>query len=174
MFLWLGVTVGFLFFWLIGLMSELQRSETIDLQRLMHLPVALGQMFLINYVTSLATISIVIAGPGLTGLALGLAISRGPLLLLLLPLAWAMIFMVSAWTYCLRGWLAAMMNNLSAGAPSSWASPSRSSWPLNCPTSISMCWEAGIGIKLPAANPRQPPNRTPPRLRPDTRQLWTG
>lgn len=111
MFLWLGVTVGFLFFWLIGLMSELQRSETIDLQRLMHLPVALGQMFLINYVTSLATISIVIAGPGLTGLALGLAISRGPLLLLLLPLAWAMIFMVSAWTYCLRGWLAAMMNN---------------------------------------------------------------
>src|SRR5712671_6117839 len=40
---WFGVTGGFLFFWLIGLVAELQRSETIDLQRLMHLPVALGQ-----------------------------------------------------------------------------------------------------------------------------------
>src|ERR1019366_3285090 len=38
--IWLGITVGFLFFWLIGLLTELQRSETIDLQRLMHLPVA--------------------------------------------------------------------------------------------------------------------------------------
>src|SRR5678815_4738622 len=32
-------------------------------------------------------------------------------MLLLLPLAWSMVFMISAWTYCLRGWLAAMMNN---------------------------------------------------------------
>jgi len=111
MFLWFGLTVAFLFFWIIGLMAELQRSETIDLQRLLHLPVGLGQMFLINYVASLATPSIIIAGPGLTGLALGLAYSRGPALLLLLPLVWGMIFMVSAWTYCLRGWLAAMMNN---------------------------------------------------------------
>jgi len=30
---------------------------------------------------------------------------------LLLPLAWSMVFMISAWTYCLRGWLATMMSN---------------------------------------------------------------
>src|SRR5580658_4757103 len=40
---WLGMTAAFLFFWTIGLVTELQRSETIDLQKLMHLPAALGQ-----------------------------------------------------------------------------------------------------------------------------------
>jgi len=34
---------GVSLFWLIGLLAELQRAETIDLQRLMHLPVALGR-----------------------------------------------------------------------------------------------------------------------------------
>src|ERR1022692_858821 len=52
MLMWLVVTLFFLFFWMIGLLTELQRSETIDLQKLMHLPVALGQMFTINYVVS--------------------------------------------------------------------------------------------------------------------------
>jgi len=35
---WLGLSAAFMFFWLIGLISELQRSETIDLQRLMGKP----------------------------------------------------------------------------------------------------------------------------------------
>ena len=109
--MWLGVTAAFLFFWLIGLVAELQRSETIDLQRLMHLPVALGQMFVLNYVASHLALSIILMVPAMTGLALGLAFSRGPAMLLLLPLAWSMVFMISAWTYCLRGWLAAMMSN---------------------------------------------------------------
>ncbi|MBI3191620.1 MAG: hypothetical protein HYZ36_03065, partial [Pedosphaera parvula] len=108
---WLGVTLVFLFFWLLGLMTELQRSETIDLQRLMHLPVALGQMFAINYLASHFTLSIVLMAPGMLGLAFGLAFSRGPAMLLLAPLAASMVFMITAWTYCLRGWLAAMMSN---------------------------------------------------------------
>jgi len=111
MVVWLGVTGAFLFFWLIGLLSELQRSETIDLQRLLHLPVALGQLFVVNYIVSLASLSVVLTLPAMTGLALGLTYSRGATMLLLLPLAWSMVFMISAWTYCLRGWLAAMMNN---------------------------------------------------------------
>ncbi len=109
--IWLGATAGFLFFWLIGLLAELQRSETIDLQRLMHLPVALGQMFVVNYLASHFALSIILLLPAMTGLALGLAFARGPAQLLLVPLAWSMVFMISAWTYCLRGWLAAMMSN---------------------------------------------------------------
>jgi hypothetical protein len=109
--IWFGVTVAFLLFWLIGLLAELQRSETIDLQRLMHLPVALGQMFVINYVASHLALSIILMVPAMTGLALGLVYSRGPVMLLLLPLAWSMVFMISAWTYCLRGWLATLMSN---------------------------------------------------------------
>ena len=109
--IWLGLTLVFLLFWLIGLMAELQRSETIDLQRLMHLPVALGQMFVVNYAASHLAFSIILMVPAMTGLALGLTFSRGPLLILLLPLAWSRVFMITAWTYCLRGWLATMMSN---------------------------------------------------------------
>ena len=108
---WCGVTAAFLFFWMIGLVHEIQRSETIDLQRLMHLPVALGQMFIINYIASYFALSLVIALPAMMGLALGLTLSRGPAMLLLVPLSLGLIFTVTAWTYCLRGWLAALMSN---------------------------------------------------------------
>jgi len=108
---WLGVTLAFLLFWLIGLLQELQRSESIDLQRLMHLPVGLGQMFVINYLASHLAFSILVAVPAMMGLALGLAISRGPAMLLLAPLALGMVSMITAWTYCLRGWLAGLMSN---------------------------------------------------------------
>ncbi len=108
---WFGLTAAFLFFWLIGLINELQRSETIDLQRLMHLPVALGQMFAINYAASHFALSIIIVVPAMMGLTLGLVISHGPAMLLLAPLALSLVFMVTAWTYCLRGWLSAMMGN---------------------------------------------------------------
>lgn len=111
MFVWLIVTVAFLFLWAVGLLIELQRSEAIDLQRLMHLPVRLGQIFLINYIASHFAFSLVIAVPASIGLSIGLALVRGPLMLLLLPLSLSMIFMVTAWTYCLRGWLAALMIN---------------------------------------------------------------
>lgn len=108
---WFGVTVFFLFFWMIGLLTELQRSETIDLQKLMHLPVALGQMFVINYLVSHFAISIILVVPVMLGLGIGLAIARGPEMILMIPLALSMVFMVTAWTYCLRGWLATMMTN---------------------------------------------------------------
>src|SRR5450432_2802975 len=111
MLVWLGATVVFLFFWMIGLLTELQRSETIDLQRLMHLPVALGQMFGINYFVSHFSLSIILVVPAMFGLGIGLAIERGPAMILLIPLALSMIVMVTAWTYCLRGWLATMMTN---------------------------------------------------------------
>jgi ABC-2 type transport system permease protein len=111
MFIWLGVTIAFLFLWTIGLLTELQRSETIDLQKLMHLPVALGQMFVINYLVSHFTLSIIVIVPAMLGLAIGLVFSRGFEMSLLIPLALSMIFMITAWTYCLRGWLATLMTN---------------------------------------------------------------
>ncbi len=111
MMVWFGVTVFFLFFWMIGLLTEFQRSETIDLQKLMHLPVALGQMFAINYLVSHFSLSIILVVPLMLGLGIGLAISRGPEMILLIPLALSMVFMITAWTYCLRGWLATMMTN---------------------------------------------------------------
>jgi hypothetical protein len=108
---WFGATAVFLILWMVGLLTELQRSETIDLQKLMHLPVALGQLFVVNYLVSHFTLSIIVMVPVMLGLAIGLVIARGPEMALLIPLAFSMVVMITAWTYCLRGWLASMMSN---------------------------------------------------------------
>ena len=106
-----GVTCLFLFFWTLGVMTELQRSETIDLPRLLHLPVSLRGVFLVNYIASLLTPSIILFLPAMIGLCFGLMWSRGWAMAWLLPLELAFVFMLSAWTYCLRGWLASLMSN---------------------------------------------------------------
>ena len=111
MSVWLGFTVVFLFVWVTGLLANMQRSESIDLQQLMHLPVPLGRIFVFNFLASHLTPSLAIAIPAIIGLASGLVVSRGATMLLVLPLALGTVFMVTAWTYCLRGWLAAMISN---------------------------------------------------------------
>ena len=55
--------------------------------------------------------SLLLLVPGMLGLSLGLAFGRGPIFLLLVPLALSCVFMITAWTYCLRGWLASLMTN---------------------------------------------------------------
>ena len=74
---WVGMTAVFLFFWTLGLITELQRSETIDLPKLMHLPAALGQLFVVNYIVSHFSLSLVIMVPAMMGLAVGLIVSKG-------------------------------------------------------------------------------------------------
>src|SRR5215472_16671845 len=106
-----GLTVGFIFVWIVGLLTELQRSEAIDLQRLMHLPVALRPMFIINYLASHLVLSVALVVPSVLGLALGLAFGGHVLLFAIAPLFLSMVFMITAWTWCLRGWLASLMAN---------------------------------------------------------------
>src|SRR5438876_701411 len=53
LYVWDGIVVGFLFLWAIGLLTELQRSEALSLQKFLHLPVSLTGAFLINYISSL-------------------------------------------------------------------------------------------------------------------------
>lgn len=111
MLIWDGLVMVFLFLWMIGILAELQRAELIDFSRLLHLPVSLRDVFLLNYVSSHFSLSLAVMVPGTLGLAAGLAISRGPAMLLLVPLAIGFFFMITAWTYCLRGWLASLMVN---------------------------------------------------------------
>jgi MFS family permease len=108
---WDAVLFVFLIFWLTGLMVEIQRAESIDLARLLHLPVTLDQVFIFNYLASLLTPSILIFVPGMLAVCLGLMISRGPWMVLMIPLLAGFILLLTAWTYCLRGWLAALMSN---------------------------------------------------------------
>ncbi|MBI3882259.1 MAG: hypothetical protein HY301_19650 [Verrucomicrobia bacterium] len=111
MITWDVVAALFCFMWLIGMVAEIQRSETIDLQRLMHLPVRLGPLFLVNYAASHLAFSVIVMVPAMIGLGLGLVIGSGPWFFLVVPLALSLVFAVSAWSYCLRGWLAALMVN---------------------------------------------------------------
>ena len=108
---WDGVVAVFLLFWFSGLMVEIQRSESIDLAKLLHLPVTLRQVFVFNYLASHFTPSILMFVPGMMGLCAGLVFGAGPSMALMAPLALGFVFMVTAWTYCLRGWLAALMIN---------------------------------------------------------------
>ncbi len=101
----------FLFFWTAGIVAEIQRSETIDLRRLMHLPVTLWEAFVLNYVVSFFSLSILVVAPAMVGLAFGLSAGRGLAMTLLFPLVAGFFFMITAWTYCLRGWLVALMVN---------------------------------------------------------------
>jgi len=108
---WDLLVAAFLFFWMIGLINELQRSEMIDIGRLMHLPVSLRDIFLVNYIASHLTVSIIVFLPAMLGLCLGLILGGRWSMILMFPLVLGVVFMVTAWTHCLRGWLAALMMN---------------------------------------------------------------
>lgn len=108
---WVGMTVLFLFTWMISILAEVQQAESIDVRRLMHLPISLRQVFLINYLASLFSPSLILAVPATGALALGLVLSRGPQFLWLYAVLFAFFFSLTAWTYCLRGWLVNLMTN---------------------------------------------------------------
>ncbi len=111
MYVWDGYIVGFLFCWMIGLISEMQRADTLSLDKFLHLPVSLKGAFLINYFGSLAGVTMALFAPMAAGLTLGLIAGRGPTMLLLIPLVLAFIFGVTAVTYLFQGWLASLMSN---------------------------------------------------------------
>lgn len=111
LYVWDGLVVGFMFFWGIELLTELQRTETLSLSKFMHLPVSVQGAFLINYVSSLLRLSLILFVPAWFGLALGLVFRHGARLLPALPLTAAFLLMVTALTYQFQGWLAALMSN---------------------------------------------------------------
>ncbi len=111
LYVWDGLVVTFLFTWMIGLLIELQRSEVLSLDKFLHLPVSLKGAFLINYCSSLLSPSLIILLPAMVALSLALVITRGPVMLLILPLLAAFFLMVTAVTYQFQGWLASLMVN---------------------------------------------------------------
>src|SRR5262249_785244 len=86
LFVWDGLVLAFLFSWATGLVAELQRSEVLSLEKFLHLPVSLTGAFLINYLSSLFSLTMLIFLPAMLGLALGMVFAEGPIMLLLLPL----------------------------------------------------------------------------------------
>ncbi|MBS0260979.1 MAG: ABC transporter permease [Planctomycetes bacterium] len=106
-----GLVIGFLFFWMIGLITELQRTEPLSLLKFLHLPISVNGAFLINYLASLVRVALVLFLPIWLGICLAIVWVKGPLSLLALPALAAFVLMVTAVTYQFQGWLASMMTN---------------------------------------------------------------
>jgi len=111
MMTWLGLTLGFLFFWTGGLVTELQQSDSMSIKSLLHLPVSLGWVFVYNYLGTFVSFSIALFLPAMVGLSAAMLVVFGARMLLALPLMFAFFLMVTALTYQLRGWLARLMEN---------------------------------------------------------------
>ncbi len=111
MLAWDALIVGFLFFWSIGLVTELQRTEPISLSKFLHLPVSVNGVFLINYMSSLVRLSMLVCAPVMLAFSLALISVKGVMLLPVLPLLAAFVLMVTALTYQFQGWLGSLMSN---------------------------------------------------------------
>lgn len=111
LYVWDGIVLAFAFCWGLGLLVELQRTESLSMSKFLHLPVSVNGVFLINYVSSLVSFTLLGFGPILCGLSLALVFSRGWQMLPALPLTAAFVLMLTALTYQFQGWLATLMNN---------------------------------------------------------------
>jgi ABC-2 type transport system permease protein len=111
LYVWDALVAVFLITWAVGILVELQRADPLSLDKFLHLPVSPMGIFLINYLSSLVSLSLIVFVPPMFALSIGLAIAKGPALLLLLPLVGAFVLMVTAVTYQFQGWLASLMAN---------------------------------------------------------------
>ena len=108
---WNVVIAMFTFFLLIELLQQVQQTEFVPIERLLHLPVTLEGAFFLNYVSSFNSKNIIVFAPMMIGMAVGMGIARGGLAWLALPLVLAFLFVVTTVCYQIRGWLAQLMKN---------------------------------------------------------------
>jgi ABC-2 type transport system permease protein len=112
MYAWDSLILVFLLFWGIGLITELQRNDPLSLSKFLHLPVSVKSAFLINYLSSLARLTLLCFVPVMAAFALALVYEKGIEQLPVLPSLAAFLLLITAPTYQFQGWLASLMNNL--------------------------------------------------------------
>ena len=109
--MWDLIVVLFLFFWIMGLVTELQRSEALSFDKLLHLPISLSGTFLLNYLSSLVSLSLIVFIPTAVGLCAALTVVKGPAMLVQFALLASFVLMITAITHQFRGWLFLLMVN---------------------------------------------------------------
>ncbi len=108
---WNVIVAAFLAMWTVGLLVELQQTELMSIDKLLHLPISLRGAFFLNYSSSFVNTTIILFTPMMIGLSLGMTLARGWALVLSIPLVTGFLFLVTTLTYQLRGWLARIMEN---------------------------------------------------------------
>src|SRR5207253_6153784 len=78
LYVWDGLVAAFLFCWTLGLLADLQRSEALALDKLLYLPVSPTGAFLLNYLSSLVSLSLALFLPAMAGLGLAQVFVKGP------------------------------------------------------------------------------------------------
>ncbi len=108
---WNIIVVAFLGMWLVGLMTELQQTELMSMDKLLHLPISLRGAFFLNYMSSFLNTTFILFVPMMIGLAFGMLLARGSLMAISIPLIVGFLFLITTLTYQLRGWLGRIMEN---------------------------------------------------------------
>ncbi|MCK5862671.1 MAG: hypothetical protein KAH38_09305 [Candidatus Hydrogenedentes bacterium] len=107
-----GSVVIYLFFYTWGVLIDLQRSDLVDFRKMLFLPVSLPMIYIMNFLVSMISPIMLFALPGLIGLLAGFYPVHGISVFLVgIPLALLFMFMMNAWAYYLRGYLAIIMEN---------------------------------------------------------------
>ena len=108
---WDGVILVFLSSWLLGVLTDLQRTEPLSLDKFLHLPVSPRGVFLLNYLSSLLTLTAVAFMPLMLGLSVAMGQRYGGPLWGGVGLVLCFLLMVTAVTFQFRGWLAGLMQD---------------------------------------------------------------
>ncbi len=102
----------YLFFYVWGILMDLQRADLVDFRKMLLLPISLPMVYLLNFLVSIVSPIMLFAIPALIGLLAGLYPRYGLSVFVVgLPLALLFMVMMSAWAYYLRGRLAIIMEN---------------------------------------------------------------
>ena len=109
--IWNVTAAAFLFMWVIGLIGELQQTELISIDKLLHLPVSLKGAYFLNYTSTFYNMTFLMMAPTMLGMAVGLVFAKGLHMSVAIPLVIAFLFLVTSLTFQLRGWLATLMEN---------------------------------------------------------------
>ncbi len=109
--LWDGIIALFSFIWVTHVATDIQRSDAVTFDRILHLPVAFPQAFALNYLSSLMSMTLVSLCTFCFGFILGSCFSIGPIAILIAVPFVVFLVAMTALTYQLQGWLAALMSN---------------------------------------------------------------
>lgn len=108
---WDALIALFCFIWMIFVATDVQRTDAITFDRILHLPVSFPQAFAINYLSSLINLPLISLCAYSFGFILGSCFSIGLIALLFTFPFCAFLIAITALTYQLQGWLAALMAN---------------------------------------------------------------
>ena len=94
-----------------GIVFSMQRDEDLPLQNLLHLPIPLRQVFLLNFVGAQLTVANYMFLPMFLGLAIASSISLNPGNTVWIFTAIAMVLCMGSVVYLLEGWIMATVAN---------------------------------------------------------------